>query len=193
MPVQFISHHYCNNLGNPGEKQVGMKRFFILRFTHRQHRSCPWNGWLISQHLSWSYRWNSIRPCHGAYQDRRAGFSRDKYKTSCRRGILYRDFHSGRRVCFYRLFYHIPISLSGIQTSRLAARSGEGICILPVSLEGMCLWGSRGCRPIQQAVEFRKGDSAVEGNVSFLKGSFLCINAMADRFGQVNKMIEHGL
>ena len=33
MPVQFISHHYSNKLGNPGEKQVSMKRFFILRFT----------------------------------------------------------------------------------------------------------------------------------------------------------------
>ena len=33
MPVQFISHHYSNKLGNPGEKQVGMKRFFILCFT----------------------------------------------------------------------------------------------------------------------------------------------------------------
>ncbi len=33
MPVQFISHHYSNKLGNPGEKQAGMKRFFILRFT----------------------------------------------------------------------------------------------------------------------------------------------------------------
>ena len=29
MPVQFISHHYSNKLGNPGEKQVGMKRFFM--------------------------------------------------------------------------------------------------------------------------------------------------------------------
>ena len=33
MPVQFISHHYSNKLGNPGEKQVSMKRFFILSFT----------------------------------------------------------------------------------------------------------------------------------------------------------------
>ena len=33
MPVQFISRHYSNKLGNPGEKQVSMKRFFILRFT----------------------------------------------------------------------------------------------------------------------------------------------------------------
>ncbi len=33
MPVQFVSHHYSNKLGNPGEKQVSMKRFFILRFT----------------------------------------------------------------------------------------------------------------------------------------------------------------
>ena len=33
MPVQFISRHYSDKLGNPGEKQVGMKRFFILRFT----------------------------------------------------------------------------------------------------------------------------------------------------------------
>ena len=33
MPVQFISHHYSNKLGNSGEKQVSMKRFFILCFT----------------------------------------------------------------------------------------------------------------------------------------------------------------
>ena len=30
MLVQFVSHHYSNKLGNPGEKQVGMKRFLIL-------------------------------------------------------------------------------------------------------------------------------------------------------------------
>ena len=35
MPVQFISRHYSNKLGNPGEKQVSVKRFFILRFTPR--------------------------------------------------------------------------------------------------------------------------------------------------------------
>ncbi len=33
MPVQFISHHYSDKLGNSGEKPVSMKRFFILRFT----------------------------------------------------------------------------------------------------------------------------------------------------------------
>ena len=33
MPVQFISRHYSNKLGNPSEKQVSMKRFFILSFT----------------------------------------------------------------------------------------------------------------------------------------------------------------
>ena len=33
MPVQFVSNHYRNELGNPGEKQVGMKRFLILGFT----------------------------------------------------------------------------------------------------------------------------------------------------------------
>ena len=33
MLVQFVSHHYSNKLGNSGEKQVGMKRFFILSFT----------------------------------------------------------------------------------------------------------------------------------------------------------------
>ena len=33
MLVQFVSSHYRNKLGNSGEKQVGMKRFLILRFT----------------------------------------------------------------------------------------------------------------------------------------------------------------
>ena len=33
MLVQFVSNHYRNELGNSGEKQVGMKRFLILRFT----------------------------------------------------------------------------------------------------------------------------------------------------------------
>ena len=33
MLVQFVSDHYSNELGNSGEKQVGMKRFLILRFT----------------------------------------------------------------------------------------------------------------------------------------------------------------
>lgn len=33
MPMQFIRRHYSNKLGNLGEKQVGMKRFLILRFT----------------------------------------------------------------------------------------------------------------------------------------------------------------
>ena len=33
MPVQFVSNHYRNELGNPGKKQVGMKRFLILGFT----------------------------------------------------------------------------------------------------------------------------------------------------------------
>ena len=33
MHVQFVSHHYSDKLGNPGEKQVGMKRFLILSFT----------------------------------------------------------------------------------------------------------------------------------------------------------------
>ncbi len=33
MPVQFVSHYYSNKLGNPGEKQVGMKRFLIPGFT----------------------------------------------------------------------------------------------------------------------------------------------------------------
>lgn len=33
MPVQFVSHHYSNKLGNSGEKQVGMKRFLIPSFT----------------------------------------------------------------------------------------------------------------------------------------------------------------
>lgn len=33
MLVQFISHHYSNKLGNPGEKQVGTRRFLILGFT----------------------------------------------------------------------------------------------------------------------------------------------------------------
>ena len=33
MHVQFVSHHYSDKLGNPGEKQVGMKRFLILGFT----------------------------------------------------------------------------------------------------------------------------------------------------------------
>ena len=33
MLVQFVSNHYRNELGNSGEKQVGMKRFFILGFT----------------------------------------------------------------------------------------------------------------------------------------------------------------
>lgn len=33
MLVQFVSHYYSNKLGNPGEKQVGMKRFLILSFT----------------------------------------------------------------------------------------------------------------------------------------------------------------
>ena len=32
MLVQFVSNHYCNKLGNSGEKQVGMKRFPILGF-----------------------------------------------------------------------------------------------------------------------------------------------------------------
>ncbi len=33
MLVQFVSDHYSDELGNSGEKQVGMKRFLILRFT----------------------------------------------------------------------------------------------------------------------------------------------------------------
>ena len=33
MLVQFVSNHYRNELGNSGEKQVGMKRFLILGFT----------------------------------------------------------------------------------------------------------------------------------------------------------------
>lgn len=33
MLVQFVSSHYRNELGNSGEKQVGMKRFLILGFT----------------------------------------------------------------------------------------------------------------------------------------------------------------
>ena len=32
MLVQFVSHHYSNKLGNPGEKQVGMECFLILSF-----------------------------------------------------------------------------------------------------------------------------------------------------------------
>ncbi len=31
--MDFIRNHYGNQLGNPGKKQVCMKRFFILRFT----------------------------------------------------------------------------------------------------------------------------------------------------------------
>lgn len=33
MLVQFVCNHYRNELGNPGKKQVGMKRFLILGFT----------------------------------------------------------------------------------------------------------------------------------------------------------------
>ena len=33
MLVQFVSDHYCNELGNSRKKQVGMKRFLILGFT----------------------------------------------------------------------------------------------------------------------------------------------------------------
>lgn len=33
MLVRFVSHHYSNKLGDSGEKQVGMKCFFILSFT----------------------------------------------------------------------------------------------------------------------------------------------------------------
>ena len=33
MLVQFVSRHYSDKLGNPSEKQVSMKRFFILSFT----------------------------------------------------------------------------------------------------------------------------------------------------------------
>ena len=33
MHVQLVSHHYSDKLGNPGEKQVGMKRLLILGFT----------------------------------------------------------------------------------------------------------------------------------------------------------------
>ena len=35
MLVQFVSDHYSNELGNSGEKQVGMKRFLILGLTIR--------------------------------------------------------------------------------------------------------------------------------------------------------------
>ena len=33
MLVQFVSRHYSDKLGNPSEKQVGMKRLLILGFT----------------------------------------------------------------------------------------------------------------------------------------------------------------
>ena len=33
MLVQFVCNYYRNELGNPGKKQVGMKRFLILGFT----------------------------------------------------------------------------------------------------------------------------------------------------------------
>ena len=33
MLAQFVSRHYSDKLGNPSEKQVGMKRLLILGFT----------------------------------------------------------------------------------------------------------------------------------------------------------------
>ena len=35
MLVQFVCNYYRNELGNPGKKQVGMKRFLILGLTIR--------------------------------------------------------------------------------------------------------------------------------------------------------------
>ena len=33
MLMNFISNDYCNKLGNASQKQIGMKRYFVLRFT----------------------------------------------------------------------------------------------------------------------------------------------------------------
>ena len=135
MLAQFVSRHYSDKLGNPSEKQVGMKRLLILGFTAGNTKTVfeVVDGFLnIHSDFVGGIPFGRTAD---AYRDRRAGFSRDKYKTSCRRGIQCRDFHSGRHVCFYRLFYRIPISFLGIQTSWLAARSGDGICFLRVSLE----------------------------------------------------------
>ena len=119
MPVQFISHHYSNKLGNPGDKQVSMKRFFILRFT-------PGNTETVLEMVDWFLN---------IYPDLIGGipFGRITERTRIGaqvflgininilpQGDSVQGFSQWQTRLLLQLFYHIPISFSGIQTSWLA-------------------------------------------------------------------------
>lgn len=92
MLVQFVSRHYSDKLGNPSEKQVGMKRLLILGFTAGNTKTVfeVVDGFLnIHSDFVGGIPFGRTA---GPYRDRRAGFSRDKYKTSCRRGDSVQGF-----------------------------------------------------------------------------------------------------
>lgn len=135
MLVQFVSRHYSDKLGNPSEKQVGMKRLLILGFTAGNTKTVfeVVDGFLnIHSDFVGGIPFGRTADRTGIGAQVFLGIN---IKHPAAGGIQYRNFHSGRHVCFYRLFYRIPISFLGIQTSWSAARSGDGICFLRVSLE----------------------------------------------------------
>ena len=116
MLVQFVSHHYSNKLGNPGENQVGMKRFFILSFTTGNTKAV----------------FEVINGFFNIYSDFIGGIpflgAADCSRISAE--VLFRinvDHPSTGRCC------PVPISFRGRQISWLEDHSANEIYFLPVS------------------------------------------------------------
>ena len=117
MLVQFVCNYYRNELGNPGKKQVGMKRFLILGFTSGNTKTV---FEMVDGFLNIPSDFVGGIPFIRTADCTRVGtqiFSQDKDKPSCRRKILYKDYRNGRHAYFYPFPYHIPISFWDIRTS----------------------------------------------------------------------------
>ena len=173
MPVQFISHHYSNKLGNSGEKQVSMKCFFILRFT-------PGNTETVLEMVDWFLNIypNLIGgiPFGRTTDCTRIGtqvFLGVNIKHPAAGGFCTGIFTVADTFAFTGCFIIFPFHFWAYKLHGWQPTAEMGFTSFPFHWKGWVFGTAGDAVLIQRAVGFRKGDSAVEGNVSFLKGSFL--------------------
>ena len=172
MPVQFISRHYSNKLGNPGEKQVSVKRFFILRFTPRNTEAvlemvdCFFN---IYPELIGGI------PLGRTTERTRIGaqvFLGINIKHPAAGGFSTGIFTVADTFAFIGCFIIFPFHFWAYKLHGWQPAAEMGPASFAFHWKRRVFRTAGDAVLIQRAVGFRKGDSAVEGNVSLLKGSF---------------------
>ena len=171
--MDFIRNHYGNQLGNPGKKQVCMKRFFILRFT-------PGNTEAVLEMVDGFFH---ISPelIGGIPSGRTAECTRIgaqvflgiNIKHPAAGGFRTGIFTVADAFAFTGCFIIFPFHFRAYKLHGWQPAAEMGFASFPFHWKGWVFGAAGDAVLIQRAVGFWKGDSAVEGNVSLPKGSFL--------------------